>query len=105
MPSGRQIFAFFCSAPVIGLKISGAVIPLNVFTQPGSMLLKKSPKLPGANFSDENSFQARQRITAAINQSRVGIVPLRDLPGGRAVIEYVMTYFAIFTVLAFTLFH
>jgi hypothetical protein len=31
------------------------------------------------------------------------IAPLRDLPRGQAVIEYVMTYFAVFTVLAFTL--
>jgi hypothetical protein len=37
MPSGRQIFAFFCSRMTVEPKIPGAVIPPRVFTQPGSL--------------------------------------------------------------------
>jgi hypothetical protein len=36
MPSGRQIFAFFALRMTTEPKISGAVIPRRVFTQPGS---------------------------------------------------------------------
>src|ERR1700730_9322491 len=38
MPSGRQIFAFFCSPHDHRTKIPGAVIPRRVFTQPGSIV-------------------------------------------------------------------
>jgi hypothetical protein len=48
---------------------------------------------------------ARQRITAAVSHYHVGFVPLRDLPGGQAVIAYFATYFAVFTILAVTLIH
>ena len=46
-----------------------------------------------------------QRITAATGDYRVGLMPLRELPRGQAVIAYFATYFAVFTVLAFTLIH
>jgi len=36
VPSGREIFAFFCSERGHKPQIPGAVIPRNVFTQRGS---------------------------------------------------------------------
>jgi hypothetical protein len=45
----------------------------------------------------------RQCITAAIRHYHVGLPHCGTYLGGQAVIEYVMTYFAVFTVLAFTL--
>jgi hypothetical protein len=46
-----------------------------------------------------------QRITAAIRLYDVGLMLLRDATGGPSVIAYFATYFAVFTVLAFTLIH
>ena len=46
-----------------------------------------------------------QRTTAGIGYCRVGLMLLRDLLGGASVIAYFATYFAVFTVLAFTLIH
>jgi hypothetical protein len=45
------------------------------------------------------------RATAAIGHYRVGLMPLRELPRGASVIAHFATYFAVFTVLAFTLIH
>jgi hypothetical protein len=42
MPSAGRIFAFFALNVITSLKIHGAVIPRNVFTQPGSYPAQKA---------------------------------------------------------------
>src|ERR1700730_3572169 len=42
VPSAGRTFAFFCLNVTTSLKITGAVIPRNVFTQPGSFVSETS---------------------------------------------------------------
>jgi hypothetical protein len=66
--SGRPIFVFFALRMTTGLKISGAVIPRSVFTQPGSK--REFPHFGLMSASSASSRHWIANASAAVCQQR-----------------------------------